>query len=296
MNTQPIASSSYDRAHQVSRGHGSAYIYIVLALIALTLESVNHDFPSKARTLATDIVMPVLTLLEKPVRGTQDGLERLAGVSDIYQENQRLHDENDQLRRWREAATQLMRENEQLRSMLKVPGRETPIAATARVIGVGGGAFERNFLLNVGSSDSIKISQPVVDARGLIGRIHEVGYLSSRVLLVTDLNSRIPVRIERTGALAIAEGQNEDQIRLRFLPSDTQVVVGDIVLTSGHGGMFPPDLPVARVVQVDREQTLLQPFGMFSKIDRVRVMDYNPLDRENPVKFDQESPDAVEGQ
>ncbi|NVJ98635.1 MAG: rod shape-determining protein MreC [Alphaproteobacteria bacterium] len=250
---------------------------MLLSIALLTFELMGSGVPHQVRAYANDIVSPVLRVLEQPIRAVQAGLERIAGVSDIYLENTTLKDENDRLRQWREAAMQLSRENERLRQMLKVPVREVPPAATTRVIGVGGGAFERSVLIGAGSADGLMRGSPVIDETGVVGRVIQVGRWTSRVLLVTDINSRVPVRLERTGDLAIAEGQNEQLLRLRFLPQGAQVRVGDRLLTSGHGGAFPPDVPVARVTEVVDDFILMEPIGLLGKLDYVRVMAYNPV-------------------
>jgi len=258
------------------RGREAFWFYLVIAGVLLILDMTGSRLPQEVRAYANDLAAPVLSLLDRPVRAIQAGLERVAGVSDIYLENETLRDENSRLRQWREAALQLSRENERLRQMLKVPGREVPPAATARVIGIGGGAFERSILINAGAKDGVLRDQPVVDDSGVVGRAIQVGHWTSRVLLVTDLNSRIPVRLERSGAVGIAEGQNETLLRLRFLPKESDVKVGDRVLTSGQGGVFPPDLPVGKVVSVEGEFIMLEPLGMLGKLDYVRVMAYVP--------------------
>lgn len=252
-------------------------MYLLASVVLLGFELAGSGVPHQVRAYANDIVSPVLKLLEQPIRAVQGGLERIAGVSDIYVENETLRDENDRLRQWREAAMQLSRENERLRAMLKVPGREAPPEATARVIGVGGGAFERSVIIGAGGTDGIRRGSPVVDEAGVVGRVIQVGGWTSRVLLVTDLNSRIPVRLERTGDLAIAEGQNESFLRLRFLPVGVQVKIGDRFITSGHGGAFPPGLPVARVVEIVDDFILMEPSGLLGKMEYVRVMAYDPL-------------------
>ncbi|WP_417451950.1 rod shape-determining protein MreC [Kordiimonas sp.] len=264
------------------------WLYMLVAVVLLGLEGTGQGIPRQIRAYANDFVSPVLRLLEQPIRAVQAGLERIAGVGDIYLENETLRDENDRLRQWREAAMQLSRENERLRQMLKVPGREVPPAATARVIGVGGGAFERNVLISAGASDGVRRNLPVVDESGVIGRTIQVGRWTSRVLLVTDLNSRIPVRLERTGDLAIAEGQNEPFLMLRFLAEEIRVKEGDRLLTSGHGGVFPPDLPVARVSDISEGYIRLEPLGILGKLDYVRVLDYHAVPDEDAIELPEE--------
>lgn len=270
-------------ARRANRGREALWFYLLVSTIFLSLEAFGPGIPVQIRAFANDLVAPVLHALERPVRAIQGGMERLAGVGDIYIENQSLRDENERLKQWREAAMQLGRENERLRQILKVPKREVPPAATARVIGVGGGTFERSVLVSAGSTDNVLGGYPVVDESGLLGRVIHVGRWTSRVLLITDLNSRVPIRVERTGALAIAEGQNESFLRLRFLPRGATVQVGDRILTSGHGGVFPPDLPVARVSEIDADFIYLEPLGFLDKLDFVRIMAYQAVPDEDTI-------------
>lgn len=272
------------RFRRAARGRDAFWLYMVIALALMVSEFLDTGVPRQIRGYANDIIAPVLTLLEGPIRAAQAGMERVAGVSDIYLENDTLRTENDKLRQWREAAQRLILENERLRQILKVPQREIPPLATAHVIGVGGGAFERNVLINAGRSDGVLPNLPVVDEMGLVGRTIEVGYLTTRVLLLTDLNSRVPVRLERTGDVAIAEGMNEPFMRLRFLAQDSTVVVGDRVVTSGHGGLFPPDVPVAVVTSINEDIVLMRPLSDMGELDFLRVMDYRPLPPEAPVE------------
>jgi rod shape-determining protein MreC len=265
---------------------------MLVSVAFLTLEVFGPGVPRQIRSVANDIVAPVLSFLERPVRGIQAGLERLAGVGDIYTENQDLREENERLKQWREAAMQLGRENERLRSMLKVPNREVPPAATARVIGVGGGTFERSLLIDAGSVDNVALGYPVVDENGLIGRVVQLGRWSSRVLAITDLNARVPVRVERTGDLAIAEGQNEPFLRLRFLPKESDIKVGDRLLTSGHGSAYPPDLPVARVITIEADIIHLEPLGGLDRLDYVRVMAYRAVPDEDEILAETEGDDG----
>lgn len=276
---------------KVARGRDAFWLYMGLALALYALELFGSGVPRQVRGYANDLAAPVLSILNEPIKILQSGLERVAGVGDIYLENQDLRAENDRLRQWREAAQLLIVENERLRQILKVPEREVPPLATAAVIGVGGGAFERSVLINAGSSDNVAGNLPVVDELGLIGRTIEVGLLTTRVLLITDLNSRVPIRVERTGDVAIAEGLNEAFMRMRFLPVDRSVQVGDRVVTSGHGGLFPPDVPVAEVTDITDDFIQLTPVSRLSALDFVRVMDYRPL----PPEQEFQDPDNGSG-
>lgn len=260
------------RKSAIGRPHFWFYLFVSLAF--LSLEAIGVSVPGQVRGLATDLVSPILNVAEMPIRSVRTGIERIAGVSDIYLENEALRAENQRLFRWREAALRLTAQNEQLRRIVKAPGQEVSTLATGRVVGVGGGTFERSILINVGSQHGVRQNLPVVDEQGVVGRTLHVGAISSRVLLITDLNSRIPVRLEKSGHLGILEGRNEAQLNLIYLPDDANVEEGDRVVTSGHGGVFPPDLPIGRVVLVAPGRILVSPRGLMDRLDYMKVLDY----------------------
>lgn len=272
-----------------SRARASLLFYMIGALILLTLERFDSQVPIWVRGVANDVVAPVLGLVDQPIRSVQNSIERIAGVSDIYIENEALRRENRRLNQWRDAAAQLGRENDQLRSLMKAPGQTVPAAAAVRVVGVGGGAFEKSVLVNAGLSEGLSRGWPVVDDYGLVGRVMEIGQFSSRVLLISDLNSRIPVRIERSGQLAIVMGNNEDWLTLKFLPESQDVEVGDRILTSGHGGVFPPDILVAVVASVDEGTVRLTPSAKLSRLDYLKILAYQTIPPE--VQRDMEVPE-----
>ena len=128
----------------------------------------------------------------------------------------------------------------------------------------------------------------MVDELGLVGRVVEVGVHAARVLLVTDLNSRVPVRVLERDALAIARGRNEPLLELAFLPPDVTPEVGDLVVTSGDGGIYAPDIPVGRVLSVGDDLVTIDPAALLDRLDFVQVLERvaDALDRP-----DNETPD-----
>ena len=117
--------------------------------------------------------------------------------------------------------------------------------------------------------------QAVISADGLVGRIAEAGQRSSRVLLLTDLNSRIPVLLESSRYRAVLAGNNTDRPGIEFLPVDAQVSPGDRVVTSGHGGLFPPGQPIGVVSSVNDAVARVQPFIEWSRLEYVSVLRYD---------------------
>lgn len=227
-----------------------------------------------ARVLALDMVSPVLEAIARPVAYANRAIADLREFASLREENARLREENARLLAWQTAARRLENENEGLRSLAKF--REGPEASfiTARLVGDSVNAYMRGALLNVGRRVGVSTGQAVVTGEGLAGRIAEVGENSSRVLFVTDVNSRLPVLVERTRERAILAGDNSPRLRLTLLPSIAGVQTGDRIITSGHGGSFPVGIPVGEVVETSDGGVRVRPFTDFSRLEFVRVVDY----------------------
>jgi len=186
----------------------------------------------------------------------------------------RLREENQHLLEWQSAARKLSAENQNLKSQLNFAPDAEPGFVTARVIADTGGAFVHSILVSAGARDGVAKGQAVVTGDGLVGRVHAVGTRSVRVLLVTDLNSRIPVIIEATRTRAILAGDNSERPRLIHLPPGATASIGDRVVTSGHGGAFPPGLPVGVVAQISDGNVLIKPYAQRDRLEFVRIVDY----------------------
>ena len=227
-----------------------------------------------ARVLALDLATPALEAIARPVAAANRAIADLKEFATLREENARLREENARLLAWQTAARRLENENERLRELSKF--RDGPEAAfiTARIVGDNVGAYVRGALLNVGRKGGVAPGQAVVTGEGLAGRVAEVGDNSSRVLFVTDVNSRLPVQVERTRELAILGGDNSTQLRLMMLQSVAGVQPGDRIVTSGHGGSFPVGIPVGEVIVAGAGGVKVRPFADFSRLEFVRVVDY----------------------
>ena len=219
--------------------------------------------------------MPVLEAIARPVAAANRTIADLKEFASLREENARLREENVRLLAWQTAARRLESENERMRGLANF--REGPEASfiTARIVGDSVSAYVRGALLNVGRKAGVASGQAVVTGEGLAGRIAEVGENSARVLFVTDVNSRLPVLIERTRERAILAGDNSPQLRLTLLQSVAGVQRGDRIVTSGHGGSFPVGIPIGEVVETGEGSSVrVRPFADFSRLEFVRVVDY----------------------
>lgn len=228
----------------------------------------------RMRLAIVDAVSPLLFVLSQPVQAVGQAVVNVEEFFIVYDENRRLRDENARLVQWVQEARRLGVENATLRAQLEyVPDKRSQFV-TARVVADTGGAYFHSLLINAGARQFIRRGQAVIWQGGLIGRIAEVGERTSRVLLMTDINSRIPVVVESTGDRAIVRGDNSSRPVLQFLPDNSPISPGDRIVTSGHGGVYPPGLAVGTVAQTSESVISVQPFVSISHLNQAVVLDY----------------------
>jgi rod shape-determining protein MreC len=251
---------------------------IVISAIMIVVGKADQVLFEPARDLVADTVAPVLDLLARPVAALDNVVGRAHNILAVYQENARLAEENERLLGWQQAALRLSSENAELRELLKL-APEPPISyVTARVIADSGSAYARSVIVDAGRENGVGRGEAAVSGEGLVGRVSEVGDRTARVLLITDLNSRVPVVIEGSRQRAILVGDNSERPCLRYLDSGDATRVGDRIVTSGQGGVFPPGLPVGVVAALDGELPRVEPYAALSRVDYLQLLDYGLAD------------------
>ncbi len=258
-----------------SIAHRFAFLGLVIAAFALMLiGKADVAMMERFRAQVTDSVAPILDMMSRPVATANEVIDKVRVLAEIRQKNESLRQDKERLLQWQMVARKLEAENKALRAQLNyVPGPQASYVS-ARVIADTGGAFAHSLLLNIGAQPGVSKGQAVVTGDGLVGRVTGVGDRSTRVLLITDLNSRIPVLIEATRTRGILAGNNTDRPRLIHLPPGATVSPGDRIVTSGHGGAFPVGLPVGLVDAINDGGISVQPFVPRDRLEYVRVLDY----------------------
>jgi len=252
-----------------------AFALLVSASVGmLVLGRIDSTFVERLRVGITDSVAPVLEVLSQPSATAAAIVEDMRTLADLRGENERLRAVNERLLRWQAVARTLEQENLAYKELLNLVEDPRPAFITARVIGDAGGAFVRTVLLNAGTDDGVAVGQAAVNAEGLVGRVVEVGRRSARILLLTDLNSRIPVVVEQSRVPAILAGDNSDHPRLSFTPVNAVFEPGDRIVTSGHGGMLPPGLPLGEVISTVGGVARVRPYVDWTALEYLRVLDF----------------------
>jgi rod shape-determining protein MreC len=230
------------------------------------------------RVSVADAVAPVLDALSRPFASLGNLVDRVRNFAAVVDVNARLVEENERLLGWQQAALRLASENARLRELLKLTPEPTASFITARVIANSGGAYVRSLMVHAGSENGVVRGQAAVTGEGLVGRVSEVGSRAARVLLVTDLNSRVPVIVEGSQHRALLAGDNSERPCLRYLDTASGIRIGDRVITSGQGGVFPPGLPVGVVASLDGEAPRVEPYAELSRVEYLRIVDYGLAD------------------
>jgi len=235
---------------------------IVIGLIMLTLSLVAPQQFERVRGAALDVTGPIAGALHE-VTATAEGLFSGAGnYWDAANQNAELKRERKAMMRRMVEARAIFQENRQLKAVLQLRERERSTVAIGRVVGSSFNSPRRFAILSAGSSDGVKIGMPVRSPDGLVGRIIDAGALASRVLLVSDRANIVPARLLRNGLPVIAQGRGDGTIDVRPLEVGRNPFKrGDIIITSGTGGLYPPLVPIARVVKLDDDGAVALPLA-----------------------------------
>lgn len=254
----------------------SFLLLLLLALGSIVVSRSDAPWINGFRAGFTDATAPLIETLAVPVRAVSSWFSSFEDIESLRRENARLRDENRRLKMGIVQVQRYLAENRRLRELVGAPPPRQGKHIGARVMASGGGAYTRSFILAAGSHHKVRRGLAVLGPNGLVGRIVNVGEFTSRVLLITDLNSRLPVMLADTGERAILTGRNGRFAELKYLPTRHSVKAGARVVTSGHGGVMPPGLPVGKVVSVEKGLVLVRPYANLNRIVFVRVLDYQP--------------------
>lgn len=244
---------------------------LVLISISLMIAEYNRSDSLKSlRTQLSALVYPIQYLVNLPVKAGQWLSVNFNSRMQLLSENARLHEQNQQLLASQQQFEELNSENTRLRKLLGASARVKDKVQMAEVMAVRLTPFSRKISINKGKNDGVFEGQSVIDAYGVLGQVIEVGLLSSVVRLIVDSDHKLPVQVVRTGRQAVAEGKGIiDRLNLLYLPNQdikNSIKVGDLLVTSGQGGHFPPGYPVGIVEEVNLD--IAQPYAQVQAVPK----------------------------
>jgi len=237
------------------RGPSSTVRMAVLVVASIVLMTADHRWRSLefVRSTISGILYPLQYTIDLPIRLFYWADESLSSQQELLQKNREYEARHLENRVQLQKLDIIEKENDRLRKLLGAIPKTTERLLIAEIINVDVDPYRQLILINKGSSSDVYQNQPIIDALGIMGQVIHVGPMSSSVMLITDASHAIPVQINRTGLRTIAFGSGKtDQLNLRHLPHNVDIKVGDLLITSGLGGTFPPSYPVAIVSKVER--------------------------------------------
>ncbi|MWD29041.1 rod shape-determining protein MreC [Aquicoccus sp. SCR17] len=246
---------------------------VVLLLIGLFIVwRIDSPRVERFRAQVIDQVMPGFDWAMAPVTATVNLIRDARSYQRIYDQNQELRRELQQMKAWKEAALQLEQENARLLDLNNVRLDPRLTFITGVVMADSGSPFRQSVLLNVGSRDGIVDGWAAMDGLGLVGRISGVGDTTSRVILLTDTSSRIPAIVQPSGQNALIAGDNTPAPPIDFLEDPEQVRPGDRIVTSGDGGVFPPGLVIGQVAEDPSGRLRARLAADYERLEFLRVL------------------------
>jgi rod shape-determining protein MreC len=247
-------------------------LLILLMLGLFFLWRIDSPRVERFRSALVDRFVPSFQWAMAPVTWGVGVVDDYQSYARLYEQNQQLREELRQMKAWKEAALQLEQKNARLLDLNQVRLDPMLTHVTGVVLADSGSPFRQSVLLNVGARDGIRDGWATMDGIGLVGRISGVGQETSRVILLTDSNSRVPVMVQPSGQKALLSGDNSDLPPLDFLENADEVRPGDRVVTSGDGGVFPAGLLVGSVVLGTDKRLRVTLSADYQRLEFLRVL------------------------
>ncbi|MGD9785809.1 MAG: rod shape-determining protein MreC [Hyphomicrobiaceae bacterium] len=249
-----LKHDSHDLIRRGGRSGRRQPLSVMLALLAfvavalLMLSRLDHTYVRQFRSYFAEATAPVMDAAQDYLEPVRRAGRQAASYVELAGRIEELERRNQELESWRWRAKELERQLQDLSRVARVVHEEERPTLTARVIATSTGAFARSAIVNAGRAQLVRVGYPVVNGDGLVGRVVDAAERTSRVLLVTDINSRIPVHVGDTSVRALMVGDNGSRPRLTFISEGATIAAGMDVFTSGVGGLFPRGLRIGEVV------------------------------------------------
>lgn len=259
------------------------FLYLGFLVLFIGFAGQNLLLVSSFREVLLDVSAPLFNIVDGPIEGIHQFWQQVGDVLDLATHTKDIKTIESERDYWKGYADKLERENTDYKKALSIvsgqttgkPGPYGTLKASVRVIANPGGFYARNIILDGGIKQEIQKGDSVIVSQGLVGRIIEAGQKASRVLLISDVESRVPVVLETSGLQAVVAGRNDAFLNLLRLEEDIskpKPTIGERLLTSGLGGIFPPGIPVG-VLDADVSGNYhVKPYANLDRLNLVSVL------------------------
>lgn len=233
---------------------GARFLLLAIVCVALMMLDRRDQHLARVREALAVVVHPVRVAVDVPFRAWGSLRDTLAARDALIAENQQFRRERLQTEFRLQRLAALEAENARLRELLDSTARVASRSLVAEILAVDLDPYRQRFELNRGLVDDVFVGQALIDAQGVVGQVVRVGPLTSEAVLITDADHAVPVSVNRNGVRTIAVGTGDSsRLSLPYLTNNTDIEPGDLLMSSGLGGVFPAGYPVGRVVEVRRQ-------------------------------------------
>ena len=254
-------------------------LLFIIAFVFMLLNKTENVFVERTSTVLNEVLNPAIDVLVLPATILTNGYNYLRSLQKIDKENKELREENRKLTIANAKNRALEIENSLLSQLLNYNPPPNARYITARIIAEEGDGFAHSITVYVSDTQNVKKGQIVLGDKGVIGRVESVGRNYAKIFLINDINSKIPVVIEKSRVRGILSGENTPMPKMMFIPIDAEIAEGDIVVTSGVGGIFPPGLLVGKIYSINKSEVVVRPFNNLTNMEYVQIVDYDiPLE------------------
>lgn len=258
-------------------------IFIRKVLIALVfISALAFMMLSKADTLVLDktsgtisaVLSPIIKLMQLPGQLIYGGYEQVIDIANVYKENKLLKLENSELLMLKNKVRTLQAENKILADMLDYEQLPEAKFITAKVVAEEGDGFSHSLIVYIGDNKTIHKDQVAIGNGSVVGRVESVMDKYARVILITDIGSKIPVIVERSRERAILSGDNTRFPKLLYMNRNADVKIGDRIVTSGVAGVFPVGLPIGIVTKITKDDIQISTISSIERLEFLKIVDY----------------------
>ena len=249
-------------------------ILFILTFLLIIFNKTDYLIVNKIKSLGIDIVTPITTIITYPVKISNKVINSINQIRFLKDENMRFKEEIIRLKKWHTLAVKNESENLAYKKILNSTSNDNKIVKTALVTSKSPNIYARTIVINAGLNDGISEDLPVINARGLVGKIISLTKNKSKILLINDQNSSIPVKTISNNFFAIVKGSIDKKYLVSsFIKGESKPKIGDILVTSGNTKTFPQNILVGKIIKIDDSSFIVIPYVDFSNLSYVQIID-----------------------
>ena len=251
-------------------------ILFILTFLLVLFNKTDYVIVNKIKSFSIDVITPAVGIINFPIKVTANAVKTINEIRFLQHENLKLKEEVIRLKKWQTLAFKNQRENKAYRKLLDSTITKINVVKTASVISQSSKIYAKTILINAGLNHGVSVDMPVINERGLVGKIISLTNNNSKVILINDQNLSVPVKTISKKLFAIIKGSADGKyLTSSFIKDDKKPKIGDLLLTSGNTKTFPKDILVGKVIKVNEDNFLALPYVDFDNIEFVQVIDVN---------------------